>query len=146
MSNPLHGWEIVEEARKWLGVPYRFGAETIAGETPYETGWDCSEFVEFVLKQLGYRDVIGENFPDGSWNQFEFCKARATLIGIEKARRTPGALIFLRSGSTHQISHVAFTSGDNTTIEARGVKYGTGEWPWRDADWTDAALIPRVLY
>lgn len=147
----IHGWEIVEEARKWLGVPYKFGAEVVSENDmpfgdPYKKGWDCSEFIEFLLVKLGYKALTGEHFPDGSYNQLAYCKSKATLISIEKAHSTPGALIFLRGGTSGQISHVALTSGQNTTIEARGKDFGTGEWPWRDSRWSEAALIPGVTY
>lgn len=146
----IHSVEVIEEARHWLGVKYRFGAEVVDSASihsdPYKTGWDCSEFVEFVLAKLGYEGLMGKPFPDGSWNQHALCVKHCTLISIDTARRTPGALIFRRNGSAGQINHVAFTTGRNGTVEARGRKLGTGEWPWRDAEWSDAALIPHVDY
>lgn len=146
----IHGWELVEEARKWLGTPYKFGAEVRVGlDDPRKTGWDCSEFIQFLMVKL-----TGEDFVDGSHNQFLHCKAAGLLLPVERARYTPGALLFRRKQGTGVTEHVALSSGANTTIEARGAKWGTGEWPWRVntvegqevSAWTDAALIPGVDY
>ncbi|OFV82823.1 MAG: hypothetical protein A2Y78_10125 [Acidobacteria bacterium RBG_13_68_16] len=42
----VRGSRIVQVARKYLGVPYRW-----AGNTP--AGWDCSGYVTYVLKEAG---------------------------------------------------------------------------------------------
>lgn len=147
----IHGSDIVIEARKWRGVKYRFGVEVVNGserfKDPKKYGWDCSEFIEYVLSVLGWFDLwIGMDMVfDGSYNQYTFCKKKERIIDLDEARGTSGALVFRRDTETGQMEHVAFTTDINTTIEARGRNYGTGEFEWR-ANWTDAALIPGVKY
>lgn len=143
MAAVIHGWEIVAEASKWLGVKYVFGAEVGMGDDPAKKGWDCSEFVQYVLDKLGFAEVYGHQFPDGAANQYNFCKTKGNVIDIDEARHTPGCLVWMVD-SDGKIFHVGISDGGNNTIEARGKDYGTGKWPWRK--WHRAALIPNVKY
>lgn len=135
----IFGHHVSMKAKSWdlLGKPYRFGAESHGYEPP--DAFDCSEFVQYVLRLLGMEWV------DGSYNQYADCEKNGTIITIDEARGLPGALVFRRSETTKAICHVAFCDGLNNTIEARGKDYGTGVWPWRPG-WTDAAKIPGVKY
>ncbi|MEA3225370.1 MAG: NlpC/P60 family protein [Planctomycetota bacterium] len=131
------GADIVKYALLFRGTPYRYGAETEGLKAPM--AFDCSEFVEFVLRHLGI------TFPDGSYNQYPACRDAGLLIEIDRARGTPGALVFRRHPMTNRINHVAICDGLNGTIEARGTQWGTGCWPWRPG-WSDAGLVPGVYY
>ena len=134
----IHGTDIVTECYKYLGVPYKFGAEVTAPAVPAR--WDCSEYVQYVLTALGM-----ENVPDGSWNQYAWCGRHALVRTIDQVRGIPGCLVFMRHPDSKKIHHVAFTDGMNNTIEARGSELGTGVWPWRTG-WSDAGMIPGVFY
>jgi cell wall-associated NlpC family hydrolase len=67
---------------------------------------------------------------------------------VNEAMHTRGALLFVGDGQgvgRDAITHVAWSLGDGTTIEARGKAWGVGCWP--SANRFDfAALVPGVDY
>lgn len=133
----ITGRQIIDVATRYLGESYEWGDKKpsrVDGD-----GFDCSGYVSWVLKECGL------NPPDGSYNQFNWCKGTGTLMPLEVARYTEGALVFRRDKVTKQICHVGFTDGEGNTLEARGKAYGTGSFKWR-GNWTDAAKIPGVDY
>lgn len=131
--------QIVALALIQVGKPYIFGYEVKFGD-PDPKAFDCSELVEWVCARLG----VTPRMPDGSYNQFSHCQRYGTLISLDEAKTTEGALVF-RRGKNFAIEHVGFSDGKGNTIEARGKNYGVGFWPWR-LNWTDAARIPGVVY
>jgi len=132
--------DLVLFAGRLIGIPYVFGAE-VSPSTPIADirALDCSELVEYVCKHFGLK------VPDGSQNQYRYCNQYGAIISVEEAWATAGALLFRRDAPTFIICHVAISTGDGYTIEARGVKYGTGRFERRNT-FTDAALIPAVTY
>lgn len=91
------GSQILSEAQKYLGCPYRAG-----GASP--SGFDCSGFVYYVLKQLGlspYRTPF-EQYKMGS--------------GVAKAELKVGDLVFFGSGSS--ITHAGIYAGGGQFIHA----------------------------
>lgn len=121
------------------GERYVYGAEVSLSDPNPPGPWDCSELVQWAAHRLGVRPTV----PDGSWNQMNHCRAHGSLVPIEQAIRTPGALLFTQTSSTR---HVAVSRGDGSTIEARGSAYGVGHWPSRGRPWTHAGLIPGLSY
>lgn len=105
--DPRVGSRLVAEARKWLGVPYRYGRDT-------KSGTDCSGMVSAV-----YRDVAGIKLPRSSAEQAQYC------VDISKSSLQPGDLVFFNSSSRGgRISHVGLYVGDGKMIHAtasRGV-------------------------
>ena len=99
---------IVDEARRWIGTPYRHGGKT------RRKGTDCSGMVMEV-----YRTAAGVALPRNSARQQEFCRR------IDRSELTPGDLVFFsskRGGS--KVSHVGIYIGDGRFIHAsssRGV-------------------------
>jgi len=90
------GDDIVEIARQYLGVPYRFG-----GMSP--SGFDCSGLVKYVYSRASI-DV-----PRDARDQFRIL----TPISVPR----PGDLVFFKiSGDT--ISHVGIYSGNFRFIHA----------------------------
>ena len=90
------GSQILEEAQKYLGCPYRAG-----GASP--SGFDCSGFVYYVLKQLGlspYRTPV-EQYKMGT--------------SVEKSALQMGDLVFFGSGS---ITHAGIYAGGGQFIHA----------------------------
>lgn len=90
------GSQILEEAQKYLGCPYRAG-----GASP--SGFDCSGFVYYVLKQLGlspYR-TPADQYKMGT--------------SVEKSALQVGDLVFFGSGS---ITHAGIYAGGGQFIHA----------------------------
>ena len=90
------GSQILAEAKKYLGCPYRAG-----GASP--SGFDCSGFVYYVLKQLGlspYR-TPSEQYQMGT--------------SVEKTALRVGDLVFFGSG---RITHSGIYAGNGQFIHA----------------------------
>ena len=90
------GSQILAEAQKYLGCPYRAG-----GASP--SGFDCSGFVYYVLKQLGlspYR-TPSEQYQMGT--------------SVEKTALRVGDLVFFGSG---RITHSGIYAGSGQFIHA----------------------------
>ena len=98
---------VVEEAYRWLGVPYKYAGES-------RKGTDCSGFVMTV-----YKDVCGIKLPRNSAKQAEYCNK------IKKNELQPGDLVFFATGkSKTKVSHVGIYVGEGNIIHAstsRGV-------------------------
>ena len=91
------GSQILAEAQKYLGCPYRAG-----GASP--SGFDCSGFLYYVLKQLGlspYR-TPSDQYKMG--------------IKVAKADLQVGDLVFFGSGSS--ITHAGIYAGSGQFIHA----------------------------
>lgn len=90
--------KIVNEAKKYLGVPYVWG-----GTTP--SGFDCSGFVQYVFKH-----ALNINLPRVTTQQ-ETCGTEVSLNALQ-----PGDLVFYGSrGATY---HVAIYIGDGLIIHS----------------------------
>lgn len=90
------GSQILAEAQKYLGCPYRAG-----GASP--SGFDCSGFVYYILKQLGlspYR-TPSEQYQMGT--------------SVEKSALRVGDLVFFGSG---RITHSGIYAGNGQFIHA----------------------------
>lgn len=93
---------IVKTAKKYIGVPYRWGGETAAG------GFDCSGLTMVVYK------LNGLNLPRHSGWQFEQGKA------ISKSQLKEGDLVFFATSGGKRISHVGLYIGGGKFIHAPG--------------------------
>lgn len=81
-----------------VGIPYRFGAEVDLKLKPEEIkkrnmAIDCSELVEYIYYQLGYK------VPDGSYNQYNASAPVKDVILV-------GDLVFKRKVQDNTIGHV----------------------------------------
>lgn len=132
------GREILTSALEYTGLPYVMGAEADLTGAVWPDALDCSELVQLACARNG----VG--ILDGHWLQWKWCASQHTLISVEQAIDTPGALLFVYDGTT--TGHVAFSRGDGTTMEARGHAWGCGSWPTEGRGWTHGALIPDVDY
>lgn len=125
------------------GKPYIFGAEAKASD-PNPKAFDCSELVEWSCARAG----VIPRVPDGAFYQWQHTRQNGRSLPVNEALRTRGALLFVGDGvgtGRDAITHVAWSLGDRTTIEARGRAWGVGTWP--SADRFDfAGLIPGVDY
>lgn len=92
--------ELVRTARRFLGVPYRWGG------ADHEDGFDCSG-----LTMVCYR-LNGLDLPRISRNQFEAGRQ------VPKEELRPGDLVFFATGGGRQVSHVGLYIGDGRFIHA----------------------------
>ncbi len=91
--------QIIETAKRYIGVPYLWG-----GETP--SGFDCSGFVQYVFRQNGIllnRTVV---------TQYQHGYA------VSKSNLAPGDLIFFQNTYTTGLSHIGIYIGNNQFIHA----------------------------
>ena len=91
------GQAIVDEAKKYLGVPYVWG-----GTTP--SGFDCSGLVQYVLKSVGtsIARVTYDQVKEG--------------VPVTKSELSPGDLVFFASNG--DIHHVGIYIGNDEFIHA----------------------------
>lgn len=97
--NGTLGNQIVETAKKYLGVRYVYG-----GATP--NGFDCSGLVYYVLKSVGisaYR-TPADQYKMGSY--------------VEKSDLQPGDIVFFQNTYKSGISHVGIYVGNGKFIHA----------------------------
>jgi len=92
----LSGKAVIDEAMKYLGVPYVWG-----GEDP--SGMDCSGFIQYVYNKLGVE------LPRVSYEQ---ATAGRAVDGLANAR--PGDILAFNS----PVSHVGIYLGGNKMINA----------------------------
>ncbi len=94
------GRGVIEIAKQYLGVPYVYG-----GTSP--NGFDCSGFVKYVYKQLGYDlyRVAADQMKNG--------------VAISKENLAPGDLIgFYSSPGGGYIGHIGIYVGEDMMIHA----------------------------
>ena len=89
------GQRAVDYARRFLGVPYRYG-----GSTP-STGFDCSGFVRFVYERFGIE------LPHSSYADFGLGRR------VPRSALQPGDLVFF-----HGVGHVGMYVGSGRFIHA----------------------------
>lgn len=92
--------QIIEEAKKYLGVPYVYG-----GSSP--SGFDCSGLVWYVFKNHGIslNRVAADQAKQGTW--------------VAKENLVPGDLVFFDTrGTSSYINHVGIYIGDGMFIHA----------------------------
>jgi len=95
----VSGQQIVAEAEKYLGCPYVSG-----GASP--SGFDCSGFVYYVLKQLGY-------------SPYRTCEDLNTMgTYVSKENLQPGDIVVFQNTYKAGISHVGIYVGGGQFIHA----------------------------
>ena len=99
-TNSQLGEQIVATAKQYLGIPYMYG-----GSSP-STGFDCSGFVYYVLKELGY-------------SPYRTCSSQYTMgTYVAKEDLQPGDLVFFQGTYKSGISHVGIYVGDGKFIHS----------------------------
>lgn len=93
------GSQILAEAQKYLGTPYVYG-----GASP--AGFDCSGFVYYVLKQLGFSPY---RTPASQYNQGTY---------VSKANLQVGDIVFFAGTYASGISHVGIYAGNGQFIHS----------------------------
>jgi len=95
----VNGSDILNEAEKYLGCPYASG-----GASP--SGFDCSGFVYYVLKQVGLSPY---RTPESQINQG---------TAVSKSELKPGDIVFFADTAGSGISHVGIYAGNERFIHA----------------------------
>lgn len=127
--------KIVASALGQVGDAYVYGAETSPSD-PNPDAFDCSELIQWACERNGV------NMVDGSSAQLAYCRAHGTVISVEQAINTRGALLFANG-------HVALSLGNGRTVEALNRSYGVTTMNARGrvtVTWVAGALIPGVKY
>ena len=93
------GAQILAEAQKYLGTPYVYG-----GASP--SGFDCSGFVYYVLKQLGYAPY---RTPADQYQQGTY---------VAKDDLQVGDIVFFANTYASGLSHVGIYAGDGQFIHS----------------------------
>ena len=110
------GQDIANKAKQYLGTPYVYG-----GASP--SGFDCSGFVYYVLKTLGYPSyrMLVDQYKQGTY--------------VSKANLQPGDVVFFANTYGSGLSHAGIYVGNGQFIHApnssRTVSYDTltsGYW------------------
>ena len=93
------GAQILAKATEFLGTPYVNG-----GASP--SGFDCSGFVYYVLKELGYSPyrTPADQYKMGT--------------AVSKSNLQPGDIVFFANTYASGISHVGIYAGDGQFIHA----------------------------
>ncbi len=136
----------MEAALAQAGDTYIVDAQTDPND-PDPDAFDCSELVEWAAAQTGVQ--VGE----ASYIQYTEMKQAGTLISVEQALNTPGALLFrfpsepVPGAPRQEGSHVAISLGDGRTIEASNPEDGVGiKLDAASRGFNYAALIPGMDY
>jgi cell wall-associated NlpC family hydrolase len=134
--------DFVSTALAQSGDQYIWGAHTSPSD-PDPAAFDCSELTKWAAAR------VGVTIPDGAVAQYLQIKEHGTLMSVDEALRTPGALLFRYNheptgpGDIPSDSHVAISLGDGRTIEARGRNYGVGIFDAKDR-FNYAGVIPSM--
>jgi peptidoglycan endopeptidase LytE len=95
----VSGTQILNEAKKYLGTPYVNG-----GASP--AGFDCSGFVYYVLKTLGFSPY---RTPADQYKHGYF---------VDKSSLQPGDIVFFANTYGSGISHVGIYAGNGQFIHS----------------------------
>ena len=129
-------------AKAQIGDRYVFGAEVKLSD-PNPSVFDCSEFTQWAAFQAGVK------IPDGATAQYRFFKEKGMLVSPEKAKDTPGALLFhfdrepRPSDGRTPGAHVAISLGNGKVVEAANPRAGVREANAGDR-FDFAAVIPGI--
>ena len=124
------------------GDRYVFGARAKLSDQDPDV-FDCSELTKWAAHQAGVE------IPDGAMYQYLDLKQKDALMPVDEALHTKGALLFFFSdeptsgGGRPSKAHVAISLGDGRTIEAKGTKYGVGEFSAKNR-FNYAGMIPGL--
>jgi hypothetical protein len=139
-NNPIQGngsaSDFIRIAMSQVGKQYILGSEANPND-PNPRAFDCSELVEWAVKRAG------GNIVDGAANQFNYCRQHGTVISVQQALRTPGALLFYKN-----LGHVMISLGDGRVVEAGNSRVGVVVRPAsvHGNKIGYAALVPGLKY
>ena len=98
-TGSVTGQQIVDKAKQYLGVPYKWG-----GASP--SGFDCSGFVYYVMRSLG----------------FNISRTLTTMYAqgtpVSKSELQPGDIVLFKNTYKSGLSHVGIYVGDGKFIHS----------------------------
>ena len=102
-----YGEEVSEEAKRYVGDPYKWG-----GTTP--KGFDASGFTQYIYKTAATKMTI----PRTSASQYKIGKA------VKQNELKQGDLVFYATGQKGKVSFVGIYNGNGkfTGVTSKGVK------------------------
>ena len=103
-STQIIGQKIVDVALKYIGLPYKYGGESL-------WGIDCSAFVKRVW------GFFGLDLPRTSREQSRFGEK------IKLSDLQPGDLVFFHKQGRKSVSHVGIYIGDSKFVHASGIDH-----------------------
>jgi len=105
--------KVIEESKKFLGTPYRYGGITAVG-------LDCSGFI-----YLSFKDALGVTVPRSTTGLYSWSER----ISFDDAQ--PGDFLFFKTDKSGKITHVGLYLGERRFIhsashgEKKGVIYSS---------------------
>ena len=131
----------LSKAEAQIGDSYVYGAPRTPNAADPKT-FDCSSFTQWAANQAGVK------LEGTAEYQYMQLKKSNNTIPVEQALKTKGALLFYFSREpTNSLpagqAHVAISLGDGRTVEAKGTKYGVGEWSAKNR-FNYAATVPGI--
>jgi hypothetical protein len=144
---------VLRIAQSQLGKPYVFGAQPLSTEAS-PAAFDCASFVKWCCD----RAQVAPRMPPLTYYQHIHCITHDTMIDLETAYGTRGALLFLHrdaagnpvtptepvNAAAYRVAHVAFSRGDGRTIEAANSVLDVCIRSARARGFTAAAIIPGI--
>lgn len=97
---------MVDYAKTFIGTPYHWGGESS------DEGFDCSGFVQEILKSVGL-DPRGDQTSDNLYRLFQREKGQSN-------RMTPSPSDLVFYGSEAKVTHIAMAINSSQIIEAAG--------------------------
>ena len=117
---------VLNEAKKYVGVPYVWGAIPGKGQDPRSSGWDCSGFTYWLDQNYGTGQL-----PEGSHYQYQYAQQTGKLF-TDTSQLQPGDLLFFNTGADNgggaelnSAGHVAIYLGNGQIIQAANPSEGT---------------------
>lgn len=117
---------VLNEAKKYVGVPYVWGAIPGKGQDPRSSGWDCSGFTYWLDQNYGTGQL-----PEGSHYQYQYAQQTGKLF-TDTSQLQPGDLLFFNTGpdngggaELNSAGHVAIYLGNGQIIQAANPSEGT---------------------
>jgi hypothetical protein len=141
----MTGNDIVSLGDKHVGEPFALGALVPKDDANFKGPWDSAEFVSWLYYQatgiLYGCDSVDEH--SDFWDRD--ATKKGTIITIEEAKSTPGAVI-LRLAGNGEVGHIVISDGNGGTVEAHGREDGITNSVVDGRRWDMGILVPEVTY
>ncbi|NBD23329.1 cell wall-associated hydrolase [Paenibacillus sp. T1] len=118
--------KIEATGKKYLGVPYKFGAKS--GIT---SAFDCSSFIQYIFKKNGI------SLPRSSQQQSK------VGVRVSKSALKPGDLVFSDTNGDGVINHVSLYIGDGKLLHTYRVGIGVTVSTFKGSTWDNRFVTAR---